>query len=127
MLTGIAAVQDAADADERRAFLGGHAVVLARAHRELPQAKPFRQFPEAPEKRPRLLWVARERRHRRKPADFVGDLLKERLQLVRRDPGFRLLSREIDLHERRNLEAASRGLRVKRVKELADRVHGLGL
>src|SRR4029453_9404109 len=99
MLTRIAAVQGAADAHERRALLGGYAVILARAHRELLEPEAVRQCSQAPEIRPRLLGVASERRHRREAADLDGHPLQERLQLVLRDPGLRSLAGQVDLQQ----------------------------
>src|SRR5438105_3939974 len=70
-----------ADSDERRALLGGDAVVLARAHRELSQAVGVRELAEPPEVRARGLRIARRGRHRHQAAHVVVEL-EERGQLL---------------------------------------------
>src|SRR5207245_3312466 len=114
-------VQDRADADVRRALLRRDAVVLARPHRELAQAVLGCELAETAEVRPRGFGISGLRRHRHQAA-HVSVEREEGGELVRRDSGLRLLAREVDLHERGNLELPRRRLRGQRMAELADPV-----
>src|SRR5436305_6410893 len=118
--------EDRADAEERRPLLGGDAIVLARAHRELAQAVRLGQLAEPPEVWARGLRIAPRGRHRHQAAHVVV-ALEERGQLLRRDPRLRALAREVDLDECRHLESTRGLLRAERVAELADPVHDLRL
>src|SRR5512133_1221509 len=105
----------------RRTLFGGHAVVLARSHRELAQAVALRQLPEAPEVRPRGLGIAGLGRHRHQAYHALVET-EEILQIALRQPGFRLLAGEVHLDERRDLEPSRRRLARERVAELAELV-----
>ena len=90
----------------RRPLFGGHAVVLARSHRELAQAVALRQLAQAPEVRPRGLGVARcSGGIVIRPLTFAYER-EEILQIALRMPGLRLLAGEVDLDERRDRRAA---------------------
>src|SRR5206468_12707912 len=65
-------------------------------------------------------------RHRHQAAHAAVEAEKL-LEVALEDPGLRLLAREVDLDESRDRQAARRGLARKRVAELAQLVHGLGL
>ena len=109
-----------------RALLDGNLVVLARAHRQLPQAVLAGELAQAPEVRPRRLGVTGRRRHRHQTANIRVEL-EERAERRRRDTRFRRLPREVHLDERRNLELGRRRLRVERMTELACCIHDLRL
>jgi hypothetical protein len=66
------------------------------------------------------------RRHRHQAAD-VRIKVEVARELLGRDPGLRLLAREVDLDQSRDLEPLRRRLGRERVAQLADRVHGLRL
>src|SRR5918995_617941 len=126
-------VQRRADADERRALLGGDPVVLGGAHREMAQAVLAGELPQGGEVRPALLGILRERRHRHQPHDRHGAALDEGAELGRGDAGLGLLPRDVDLDEHLGVrrpvlaELAQRGVRGDGVDELDVREQVLDL
>src|SRR3954451_3552610 len=86
----------------------------------------LRELSQAPEIRTRRLRVVGPRRHRHEAADVRIEAEKSG-QLARLDPRLRALAREIDLEERRNRQLRGRGLRRKRVAQLAELADGLRL